>query len=111
MAKQTESSPLDLTTKRNIDRFEYKKRFEEAVSDAQYLIIYASSNCPTDINTQILDILGEKIQKDTRAATYVNQFFTALQSETVGRGPFSGMGGSDQVLEQRVWKRRGEYPP
>lgn len=56
MPKQTESSKIDLTTsKRDIDKFEYKKRLEEAVSDAQYLIIYASSNCPNDIDTQIVE--------------------------------------------------------
>lgn len=57
MTQQTDSPKIGTTSKRDIDKFEYKKRFEEAVSDVQYLIIYASSNCPNDIDAQIVERL------------------------------------------------------
>lgn len=36
---------------------EYKKRFEDAVTDAQHLLMYASTTCPKDINRETLDKL------------------------------------------------------
>lgn len=57
MEKQAENRTSELGSKREIDKFEYKKRFEEAVSDAQYLIIYASSNCPNDIKPTTVERL------------------------------------------------------
>ncbi len=36
---------------------DYKKRFEEAVADAQYLMMYASSNCPNDIKRNTIEKL------------------------------------------------------
>ncbi len=40
-----------------VDTSQYKKRFEEAVADAQHMMMYASSNCPQDIEPQILEKL------------------------------------------------------
>jgi len=57
MAKQTETPNSEIDSKKLIDKFEYKKRFEEAVSDAQYLIIYASSHCPSDIKPETVEKL------------------------------------------------------
>jgi len=36
---------------------QYQKRFEDAVADAQYLLIYAASKCPKDINRDTIDKL------------------------------------------------------
>ncbi len=36
---------------------QYKKRFEDAVANAQYLMSYASSKCPKDINRDTIEKL------------------------------------------------------
>lgn len=41
----------------NVKLPEYQKRFEEAVIDAQHLLMYASSNCPNDIKRDTLEKL------------------------------------------------------
>lgn len=44
---ENETSKLDLIVK-------YKDRFEEAVKDAQYMMIHAATTCPNDINKDML---------------------------------------------------------
>lgn len=46
MAEQTENP-----------KREYKKRFEKAVDDAQYMMVYASTNCPNEIKGDTLERL------------------------------------------------------
>jgi hypothetical protein len=61
MAKLTEDPKPEHETREKseetIPQARYKKRFEDAVEDAQYLLIYASSNCPNDIKRSTLEKL------------------------------------------------------
>lgn len=54
--KKTEPNPGE-NPEDAFDTSQYKKRFEEAVANAQHMMMYASSNCPQDIEPQILEKL------------------------------------------------------
>jgi len=64
-----------------------------------------------DVKSKVLNVRLKVIEQDPRAAAHIDEFFAALQAETVGHGPFSGSGSPHQVLKQRIGQRGGEYPP
>jgi len=59
MAKLTENPTPEIEPREKPEeavlKTHYKKRFEDAVADAQYLLIYASSKCPKDINRDTIE--------------------------------------------------------
>ena len=83
MAKQPENPKTEPDSQRINQKLENKKRFEEAVSDAQYLLIYASSNCPNDINASTVEKLisiRRRVENDEEvSAREEASFWTAYQ--------------------------------
>jgi hypothetical protein len=57
MSKQTDEPKPESTSNGVTDITTYKKRFEDAVVNAQYLMSYASSKCPQDINRDMIEKL------------------------------------------------------
>ncbi|NJN79024.1 MAG: hypothetical protein HC797_00290 [Anaerolineales bacterium] len=53
---------------------QYHKRLTDAITDAQYLLMYASTTCPSDINRGTLETLI-----DARRRIESSQTFTARQ--------------------------------
>jgi len=53
---KSESGPQK-KTEETVDMTQYKKRFEDAVADAQYMMIYASTNCPKEIKRYTIERL------------------------------------------------------
>ena len=60
----------------SLNKTEHRLHFAQAVADAQYLVIYASTNCPNDINPVNIEKLaamrkrmenGEEVKTLTRA--------------------------------------------